>query len=132
MSPLPKIRIFSSSIKTFHSSLFYHFWSFKNLTEWNSQCKNYHSLLFKSLLLILSTYISLKCSKNDWMRLEWGIFLKQGKSLNSKISSILLSFQHSDLILAKYFHSAKWWNDKRMVEWGYENSFHFHSTFFFV
>ena len=101
ISPLPKIRIFSSSKKTFHSSLFYHFWSFKNLTEWNSQCKNYHSLLFKSFLLILSTYISLKCSKNDWMRLEWGIFLKQGKSLNSKISSILLSFQHSDLILAK-------------------------------
>ena len=101
MSPLPKIRIFVLFQKNFHSSLFYHFGSFKNLTEWNSQWKDYHSWLFKWFLLIWSPYISLKCSKNDWMRVEWGIFLKQGKTLNSQISSILLSFQHSDLILAK-------------------------------
>ena len=96
-----KSEFLSSSKTTFHSSMFHHFWSFQNLTEWNSQCKNFHSLLFKSFLLILSTYISLKCSKNDWMRVEWGIFLKLGKTLNSQISSILLSFKHSDLILAK-------------------------------
>ena len=101
MSALPKIKFFVLYQNNSHSSLFYHFLSFKNIMEWNSQCKNFHSGLFKWFLLILSPYISLKCSKNDWMRVEWGIFLKQGKTLNSQISSILLSFQHSDLILAK-------------------------------
>ena len=95
-----KSEFLSSSKKTFHSSLFHHFWSFKNWTEWNLQCKSYHSRLFKSFLLLLSSLISLNWSKNDWMRVEWGIFLKQGKTLNSQISSILLSFQHSELILA--------------------------------
>ena len=106
MSALPKIKFFVLYQNNSHSSLFYHFWLFKNIMECNSQCKNFHSGLFKWFLLILSPYISLKCSGNDWMRVEWGIFLKQGKTLNSQISSILLSFQHSDLILAKKIHSA--------------------------
>ena len=94
MSALPKIKKKFLYKNYSHSPLFYHFWSFKNITEWNSQCKNYHSWLFTWFLLIPSPYISLKCSKNGWMRVEWGIFLKQGKTLNSQISSILLSFCH--------------------------------------
>ena len=62
-----------------------------------------HSLHFYSIPI---TFIIPGCCWNDGMRLEWGIFLKRGKTLNSKISIIPLSSHHSmSLSHSWYDHS---------------------------
>ena len=62
-----------------------------------------HSIHFYSIPI---TFIIPGCCWNDGMRLEWGIFLKRGKTLNSKISIIPLSSHHSmSLSHSWYDHS---------------------------
>ena len=51
-----------------------------------------HSIHFYSIPL---TLIIPECCWNDGMRVKWGIFLKQGKTMNSKIPLISPSFGHS-------------------------------------
>ena len=62
-----------------------------------------HSIHFYSIPF---TLIILECCWNDGMRVKWGIFLKQGKTLNSKISLVSPSFGHSlSKSYASYDHS---------------------------
>ena len=51
-----------------------------------------HSIHFYSIPI---TFIIPGCCWNEGMRVGWGIFLKKGKTLNSKVSLIPLSSHHS-------------------------------------
>ena len=59
-----------------------------------------HSLHFYSIPI---TFIIPGCCWNDGMRVGWGIFLKKGKTLNSKVSLIPLSSHHSIVLSHSWY-----------------------------
>ena len=61
----------------------------------NEERRDFIHETFHSFSLHSDQFHHSRMSQNDGMRVKWGRFLKQGETLNSEISLILPSFDHS-------------------------------------